>query len=141
MADKYINEDNVKELLSMTKEYIDNQDTTLDGKITVNTTAISDKVQYGTVTIPSTDWTALVGNVDYTYYCDITLDSSLNLGASDMVELVNDNPNLFMEYGFVIASIVSNTMTIYVVEEPATSVTLTFIITRNMKSTTIEQGV
>ncbi len=138
---KVVNIDNLIDAASIIKQYIDNQDTTLDGKLTVNTTAISDKVQYGTVTIPSTDWTALVGNDNYTYYCDITLDSSLNLGASDMVELVNDNPTIFMECGFVIASIVSNTMTIYVAEEPTTNVTLTFIITRNMKSTTIEQGV
>lgn len=68
----------------------------------------------------------------YTHFADITLTNSLDNKAS--IELLNNNAVLFATYGFAIASISSgNVVTVYSINKPSESVTLTFEIVKAYK--------
>ena len=47
-----------------------------------------------------------------------------------IVELINDNPNLFVKYGFVIADITYDDLTIYATEEVTEDVVLKLQVTK-----------
>lgn len=68
----------------------------------------------------------------YTHFAEVTLTNSLDDKAS--VELLNNNAVLFATYGFAIASVSSgNVVTVYSINKPAESVTLTFEIVKAYK--------
>lgn len=76
-----------------------------------------------TYTIADTDWTALSGASPYTYSADVT--ATYTIGNDTIVELINDAPVLFSTYGFAIGAVSSQTVTIYSVGAPSSSVSLT----------------
>ena len=71
-------------------------------------------------------WTALEYPTLFTYSAEVTLSSTLT---DDMViELVNDDIDLFTEYGFSIQSVSGNTVTVYSIGRPTGTVSLTFLL-------------
>ena len=86
----------------------------------VDTKAIGADEAYA---IADTDWTALPGASPYTYSADVT--ATYAIGNDTIVELINDNPVLFSTYGFAIGAVNSQTVTIYSVGAPSSSVSLT----------------
>lgn len=85
----------------------------------VNSRATGETEEY---TISS--WTALSDSSPYTYSTTVTADYTI--GANTIVELINDQAVLFANYGFAISSVdtTNNTLTIYALDAPASSVTL-----------------
>lgn len=81
-----------------------------------------DKPSYETKTIQTTDWTALSSSTPYTY--SVTVSATATISADTIVELINDNPILFATYGFAIASVSGQTITIYSIGVPDVSVSL-----------------
>lgn len=76
-------------------------------------------------TIVTTDWTALASSDPYDY--QVTIASTYNnFRSTTIAELFNDNPVLFSEYGFAIASMdyQNKTITVYSIGKPSNSVTL-----------------
>lgn len=67
-------------------------------------------------------WSALSGKSPFTYSATVT--ASTTIGADTQVELINDDAVKFGTYGFAIGAVSGQTITIYSVGEPATSVTL-----------------
>lgn len=74
------------------------------------------------VTIATTDWTALASSDPYDYSATVTLTATI--GANSTVELINDQAVLFGTYGFAIGSVSGQNVTIYSIGQPDTSVTL-----------------
>ena len=86
----------------------------------------TDSVALGTdetLTIATSDWTALAASSPYDY--SATATAVTTIGASSTVKLVNDQPVLFGTHGFAIASISGQVLTIYSIGQPTASVTLT----------------
>lgn len=81
-----------------------------------------DKLTYETKTIETTDWTALSSSTPYTY--SATVSATATISTNTIIELVNDNPVLFATYGFAIASVIGQNITIYSIGIPDTSVSL-----------------
>ena len=77
-------------------------------------------------TIESTAWTEL-DNSAYSYSTTITLTTDIY--DDSVVELVNDQADLFATYGFAIGSISGQVATIYSIGQPSESVTLTLEVT------------
>ena len=77
-----------------------------------------------TLTIATTDWTALAGSDPYDYQATVALTTTIP--ANGTVELINDQIVLFGTYGFGIGSVdtTNNTITIYSIGQPS-SATLT----------------
>ena len=75
-----------------------------------------------TYTIADTDWTALSASSPYTYSADVT--ATYTIGANTIVELLNDQAVNFATYGFAIGAVSSQTVTIYSIGAPSSSVTL-----------------
>ena len=78
-----------------------------------------------TLTIADTDWSALSSSDPYTYSATVSVTATI--GANSTVELLNDQAVLFATYGFAIGAVdaINNTITIYSIGEPDTSVSLT----------------
>lgn len=78
-----------------------------------------------TLTIATSDWTALSASDPYDYSATVTATTTIS--ATSTVELVNDQAVLFGTHGFAIGSVdtVNNTVTIYSIGVPSTSVSLT----------------
>lgn len=81
-----------------------------------------DKLTYEIKTIQTTDWTALSSSTPYTY--SATVSATATISTNTIIELVNDNPILFATYGFAIASVIGQNITIYSIGIPDTSVSL-----------------
>lgn len=75
---------------------------------------------YESYTISS--WTALSSSSPYTYQATVT--ATATIGNDTVVELINDQAVLFATYGFAIGSISGQSVTIYSIGEPDSSVTL-----------------
>ena len=75
-----------------------------------------------TYTIASTDWTALASSDPYTYSATVT--ATTTIGANTIVHLYNDQPVNFANYGFAVASVSGQVLTIYSIVAPSSSVTL-----------------
>lgn len=60
----------------------------------------------------------------FTYKAEITLDTLIS--ENSIIELINDDAINFATYGFNIGSISGQNLTIYMVGEPVTNITLTF---------------
>lgn len=78
-----------------------------------------------TLTIATSDWTALSASDPYDYSATVTATTTIS--ATSTVELVNDQAVLFATYGFAIGSVdtTNNTLTIYSIGQPSASVSLT----------------
>lgn len=78
-----------------------------------------------TLTIATTDWTALSSSDPYDYSATVTATTTIS--ATSTVELINDQAVLFGTYGFAIGSVdtVNNTLTFYSIGQPSASVSLT----------------
>ena len=87
----------------------------------INETAVGTTETY---TIDSTDWTALSGASPYTYSATVT--ATYTIGTNTVVRLLNDQPVLFANYGFAVASVSGQVLTIYALSEdsPDSSVAL-----------------
>ena len=71
-------------------------------------------------------WTALEYPTLFTYSAEVTLSAPVR---DDMViELVNDDIDLFTEYGFSIQSVSGNMVTVYSIGRPTGIVPLTFLL-------------
>lgn len=73
-------------------------------------------------TIATTDWTALSDSEPFTYSATIT--ATHTIGTNTEVGIINDQPVLFANYGFVVGAISGQSVTIYATELPTASVTL-----------------
>lgn len=78
-----------------------------------------------TLTIATTDWTALSASDPYDYSATVTATTTIS--ATSTVELINDQAVLFGTYGFAIGSVdtTNNTVTVYSIGQPSASVSLT----------------
>lgn len=74
-------------------------------------------------TIPTTGWTTLSGQSPFTYSANITVTQPI--ATNSIVELLNNQPVLFSQYGFAIGNISGQTVTIYALSIPTNNVTLT----------------
>lgn len=79
-----------------------------------------------TATITSLNWTASSYITGYDYQATITLNYTLT--NDTIVELINNNLSLFMEYCFAIYSISGQDVTILSMKQPINDVTLTFLL-------------
>lgn len=80
-------------------------------------------------TIAETDWSALSDKSPFDHKLDIYFQPPRTY---DIVELINDNPVLFANYGFAIGEADSSKISIYSIGKPTTSVTLTVIYTKEV---------
>jgi hypothetical protein len=69
------------------------------------------------------NWTTLSDAAPYTYSTTIT--AIYTIGEDTEVELINDNAILFAKYGFAIASVNGQEITIYSVTQPSEDISLT----------------
>lgn len=72
--------------------------------------------------IAPTDWQPLTGNEPYLYYADKTPRNSLGVNAE--VELINNDPALFAQYGFAVLPVIGQTVRFAAVEAPLSRVIL-----------------
>lgn len=72
--------------------------------------------------ISSASWTALSNASPYTYATTVTATTTIS--ANTIVRLLNDQPVNFAKYGFAVASVSGQTVTIYSIGQPTGSVTL-----------------
>lgn len=75
-----------------------------------------------TYSVASSAWTALASSTPFTY--STVLTATTTIGASTIVELMNDNAVLFANHGFSIGSVSGQNVTIYSIGQPSTSVNL-----------------
>ena len=73
-------------------------------------------------TIQTTDWQDLSSSEPYKFSATIT--ATYTIGNDTEVGTINDQPILFGNYGFVVGALNSQSVTIYAVKKPETSVTL-----------------
>lgn len=76
-----------------------------------------------TLTIATSDWTALSASGPYDYSATVTATTTIS--ATSTVELINDQAVLFGTYGFAIGSISGQSITFYSIGQPSASVSLT----------------
>lgn len=81
-----------------------------------------------TILIESTSWSTLSDSSPYTYQAQVTLTTTLS--ENSVVELINNQPILFATYGFAIASISGQVVTLYSIGQPSEDVTLTLGVTK-----------
>lgn len=89
---------------------------------------LNSKILFGDINISSSSWNALSDNTYYKYHTTIELAGLYD--DNYIVELINDNPNLFVKYGFVIADITYDNLTIYSTEEVTEDVVLKLQVTK-----------
>ena len=77
-----------------------------------------------TATIATGSWSALASSSPYTYSATVTLATTI--GNDSTVELINNQAVLFANFGFAIGAIAGQNVTIYSIDKPSASVTLTF---------------
>ena len=73
-------------------------------------------------TIATSDWTALSSSDPYTYSATVT--ATHTIGNDTIIELINNQPILFANHGFAVASVSGQVLTIYSIGVPDASVTL-----------------
>lgn len=90
----------------------------------LNLSGIKSAVKYYDISITSTAWVSDTEKQPFTYKATVTVD--LSLTDTSVVELVNDNPSLFMTYAFSIFddSVTSNGITVYSIGKPTEDITL-----------------
>jgi len=74
-------------------------------------------------TITAGDWTALSSQEPYMYSATVT--ATHTIGTNTEVGIVNDQPALFANYGFVVGAVNGQNVTIYSMDKPSSTVTLT----------------
>ena len=94
------------------------------------------EIKYAYLTIQSTDWVSIPDSTYFSYKTTININVALD--TNDIVELINNNPTLFTDYGFAIGDISNNIITIYANNQPTTNVTLAIQITK-AKLVTIQE--
>lgn len=75
-----------------------------------------------TYTIGTSDWTAVSDASPYTYQATVT--ATHTIGNDTVCKLINDQLVLFATYGFGIASVSGQSVTIYAIGQPTASVML-----------------
>ena len=75
-----------------------------------------------TYTITSNSWMALSSSEPFTYQTTVT--ATYTIGNNTEVGIINDQPVLFANYGFIVGSVSGQNVTLYAIEQPDTSVTL-----------------
>ncbi len=82
------------------------------------------KPVYSAITVNSSSWVADTTKEPFTHKATVT--ASLSLTDTSVVELVNDNPSLFMTYAFSIFDdgVTSNAITVYSIGKPTEDITL-----------------
>lgn len=75
-----------------------------------------------TLTISDTNWQALSDNDPFTYFATAT--ATTTIGTDSEVELINNQAVLFAKYGFSIAQVNEQTITIYAIDKPTSAVNL-----------------
>lgn len=73
-------------------------------------------------TIATSSWVALANSSPYTYSATVT--ATYQIGNNTVVRLLNDQPVTFANYGFAVGSISGQTVTLYSIGTPDSSVTL-----------------
>ena len=73
-------------------------------------------------TIATSDWSSLQDSSPYTYSATVT--ASYTIGNDTVIELMNNQPVLFAQHGFAVASVSEQVLTIYSIGVPSASVTL-----------------
>lgn len=81
-----------------------------------------DKPTEENYTIATNSWTALSLSDPYTYSATVT--ATYVIGNDTEVGIVADQPVLFANYGFVVGAVSGQNVTIYALEQPSASVTL-----------------
>lgn len=115
-----------KQILTMTPTQTTLGNETEAGDVLTTLTGVK-KPSIEEVSISVSSWTDLSESSPYTYQATITLSTVIS--SSSTVELINNQPVLFANYGFAIANISGQTATIYSIGQPSTSVTLTVGVT------------
>lgn len=75
-----------------------------------------------TLTISDTSWQALSDNDPFTYFATAT--ATTTIGTDSEVELINNQAVLFAKYGFSIAQVNEQAITIYAIDKPTSAVNL-----------------
>lgn len=75
-----------------------------------------------TYTIASNSWTALSSSEPFTYQTSVY--ATYTVGGDTEVGIINDQPVLFANYGFIVGNVVGKNVTIYAIAQPDTNVTL-----------------
>lgn len=88
----------------------------------VNFNAVEKKITQETYTVASNSWTALASSEPFTYQTTIT--ATYTIGNDTEVGIINDQAVLFANYGFIVGSVSGQSVTIYSIAQPNTSVTL-----------------
>lgn len=76
-----------------------------------------------TFTIPQEAWVALNGNAPYTFMTSVTATEVI--GEDTEVGIINDQPTLFANYGFVVGLLNGQTIRVFSIGQPTASVNLT----------------
>lgn len=90
--------------------------------ISADTSVLEVKGDTETYTIADTDWTALAGSAPFTYSATVT--ATHTIGNDTIAELLNDQAILFGTHGFAIGDITGQTVTIFAIGAPSSSVSL-----------------
>ena len=90
--------------------------------ISVDTTVIEVVGETESYTIATSDWSSLSSSDPYTYQATVT--ATHTIVNSTVAELLNDSAVTFATYGFAIGSISGQSVTIYSIGQPSSSVTL-----------------
>lgn len=98
---------------------------TTTSELTNNSNFTTKSEVFGTTesyTIATTDWTALASSEPYDYSTTVT--ATHTVGADTIIHLLNDQPVLFGNHGFAVSGASGQTITIYSIGAPDSSVTL-----------------
>ena len=88
----------------------------------VDFNVVEKKATDETYTIASNSWTALSSSEPFTYQTTVT--ATYTVGNDTEVGIINDQAVLFANYGFIVGSVSGQSVTIYSIAQPDTSVTL-----------------
>lgn len=91
---------------------------TADNKTLYLTDDTTESVETYTVS----SWTSLASSEPYTYSATVT--ATHTIGNDTVIELINDQAVLFATYGFAVGSVSGQSVTIYSIGEPSSSVSL-----------------
>lgn len=82
------------------------------------------KAKAKSFTLDTDRWSAIDAQGPYTFTATVTVDQDTHIGAETLVELINDNAVAFGTYGFAIAAVDGQAITLYSISKPTESVTL-----------------
>lgn len=82
------------------------------------------KAKAKSFTLTTDRWSAIDAQGPYTFAATVTVDQDTHIGAETLVELINDNAVAFATYGFAIAAVDGQVITLYSISKPADSITL-----------------